>query len=327
MSILCPHCGSTKNPSGATVCGVCSRSMPASPYVGTKSSSISTPTTVGFLTTSSGRKFRLSDTSATLIGGRGCAVLLSDPGVADQHARVIPTGGGFTIEAVLGQVYLDGNLISTQTPLVSGMNVKLGGANLVYSGPSLTGSLVPPASIPKPVVTTPASVVIPTITPSTISTPKRKSTANLTGHIVMVDGPHTESPDVDWAGLLLRGSFGLVLLPFMCWQPAIVMPFLLYGFGQRNRTVPVRYLRVEDSAGIEHVVKMKGDPVRGILHQGDDASFWGRWDSGTLMMTRALNQKTNADVRLKPVLQRRGNQIILGLIIITSLIFWISAGM
>jgi hypothetical protein len=224
------------------------------------------------------------------------------------------------VEPLMGSVLLNGVPVTGPMPILPSAILTLGSASLSYSGPApASGPVSSPATI-MPAKPTPVAVLLPPPTPPALPAPlppatPAKGRPDLEGHIIVVDGPHAEDPDIDWAGVLLRASFGLVLVPFICWQPALLVPFFLYGFGQRKGQTPARYLRVEDSTGKQHLVKMKGEPTRGMLSMGDDASFWGRWEGGTLMMQRALNHKTNAQVLLKPALQRQRNQIILAVMI------------
>ena len=321
----CTRCGSTKNPPGSVRCLVCGAALSAGSS-STPSASFPGPAA---LVAPGGRRYRLSDTSATLVGSRGCAVLISGSGVEPQHCRLIPSGGGFLAEPVMGSVLLNGGSVTGPTPLLPGAILKIGSVSLSYSGPApASGSTSPSATI-MPATPTPVATLLPPAAPVTPAprapTTPVKGGSDLEGHIVLVDGPHGEDPDVDWAGLLLRASFGLILVPFICWQPALLVPFFLYGLGQRKGQTPARYLRVEDSTGKQYVVKMKGEPTRGMLGLGDDASFWGRWEGGTLMLQRALNHKTNAQVLLKPALQRRRNQIIL--IAMIGLILFLALGL
>jgi hypothetical protein len=285
------------------------------------------------LTTINGRQYTLSITAPSVIGSRGSAILLAGMGVEAQHARLTPSGGGFTIEPVMGTVLVNGAPISSAVGLTSGAVITLGSQTLTYTGPTsapLARPVTPPPSMTaaKPLAPFPSSskssapaVKIPAAWP-TFGQPKPPI---LEGQILVVDGPHAEAPDIDWAGLILRGIGGLILLPLACWQPALVIPFLLYGLGQRNPQVPTRYLRVEDQAGKQYVVRMKGDPQRGMLSQGDQAAFWGRWEGGNLSMERAWNQKTNSEVRLKPVVQRKTSQTILFILIGLVIVLWIWA--
>jgi len=153
----------------------------------------------------------------------------------------------------------------------------------------------------------------------------------LEGQVVVVDGPHQEQPDIDWMGLLVRVWFGLLLSPIVIlllfWIPALIIPFLLYGRGQRNPQVPARYLRVEDKSGKQYSVKMKGDSVGGMLNQGDAASFWGRRKNGTLIMSKAWNQTANSQVLLRTTVRKRINAIVLFVIVVVTVACLISLGL
>jgi hypothetical protein len=277
----------------------------------------------GILTISGGRKYVLSTTSPTIIGSRGCAILLSAPGVEAQHARMMPFGGGFLVEPIMGGVLVNGSAVSASMPLKYGDMISIGSQVFTYSGPSST-TLVPPLSLP-PIKASSVSKKAALKTALLKLPIFRKASPTLEGKIIVLDGPHMEGPDIDWAGLFLRSTFGLVLLPFICWQPALIMPFFLYGMANRNRQVPARYLRIEDAAGKHFNVKMKGDPIRGMVSQGDNVSIWGHWEGGSLVMEHARNQTTSSDVLLKPAVQRRTNRIILFTIAASIALIWLTA--
>lgn len=326
MATTCSSCGTTRNVPGTTICIVCGSLLPTS---GGAFSASATPRPAT-LTVSGGRTYNLSPSSPTLIGSRGSAILLSGAGVQPQHARIQATGSGYQIEPVNGTVLVNGSTISSAVTLPSGATITLGSVSLTYHGPAAT-----PPSAPIPLAVSSASALVtsppvfaastsPSISPPAPSSASTTPTPDLTGHILVVDGPHQEEPDKDPAGLVLRGCLSIFILPFLCWQPGLLVPFLLYGvMSNRDRNVPVRYLRVADSSGTPYSVKMKGEPVRGMLSHGDDASFWGKWDGGTLVMEHARNHSTNAEVILKPVVQRRRSKYLLTAAIIVTFVFFI----
>jgi hypothetical protein len=213
----------------------------------------------------------------------------------------------------MGAVQVNGKSISGAMPIPPGAVITLGSQSLTYAGPGASATAL---ALPSP------KALLPTSMPK-ISLPKInlvplwnfiKSAVSLTpkleGHILMVDGPHMEQPDIDWGGLIFRVGMGLFLLPFFIaffiWQPSLALTFLLYGMRSGGTPqVPARYLRVQDVSGRQHIVKMKGDIMWGMLSHGDDAQFWGRWQGGNLVMDRAFNKATNSQVMLKTAFQRR----------------------
>jgi S1-C subfamily serine protease len=84
------------------------------------------------------RRYILSTSGPTMVGRQSCAILLSNPGVALQHARLNPTRSGYTLEMVGGDVFINGLLITSPTLLKPGDNVKIGEATLIYEGPAVS---------------------------------------------------------------------------------------------------------------------------------------------------------------------------------------------
>lgn len=82
------------------------------------------------------RRYFLNLSGPTMIGQRGCAILLNNSGVAIQHARLTPARNGYTIEMVGGDVLINESLINAPTPLNSGDLIKIGEVTLTYDGPS-----------------------------------------------------------------------------------------------------------------------------------------------------------------------------------------------
>lgn len=86
------------------------------------------------------RRYLLSLTAPTMVGRRGCAIMLSGEGIEAQHAKLIPDRTGFTIESLDGKVHLNGALISSPTKLSPGDEIALGSIFLTYEGPDLAGA-------------------------------------------------------------------------------------------------------------------------------------------------------------------------------------------
>jgi len=64
-------------------------------------------------------------------------------------------------------------------------------------------------------------------------------------------------------------------------------------------TVPVRHIRVRDSAGQEYLVQMKGQLVSRNASVGDEVVVEGWMRSGTLHFRRGFNKRINAAIRIK----------------------------
>jgi len=88
------------------------------------------------------RSYFLNPTGPTLIGKRGCAVWLSDPGVAPKHARIMPEREGYVIEALEGSVEINNAKITGDVLLKQGDQIKIGNTLLVYEGPEQESSVL-----------------------------------------------------------------------------------------------------------------------------------------------------------------------------------------
>jgi hypothetical protein len=116
------------------------------------------------------------------------------------------------------------------------------------------------------------------------------------GQVMLVDGPHMEEPDPNIGIMLAKIVLGICLLPILIWRPGLISLIL---FGRKDTRIPTRYLRMRDQNGQNVMVRMKGEPTRGSITQGDHISCWGRWDGGTLQLTCAFNHQINADVQFR----------------------------
>jgi len=73
-----------------------------------------------------------------MIGKQGCAILLVDPSIAMQHARLQPSVNGFSVEAIGAEVQVNNLAISAPTVLKPGDKLTLGSVELTYEGPDLS---------------------------------------------------------------------------------------------------------------------------------------------------------------------------------------------
>jgi hypothetical protein len=109
-------------------------------------------------------------------------------------------------------------------------------------------------------------------------------------------------------GLLILMVLGVFLL--LMWLLSKV-PFLsavavqVVGFLLTRRlmgpvaSVPVRDIRLRDSAGQEFLVRMKGQLTSGSVSVGDDVVVEG-WDrSGMLLFRRGYNNRIRTEIRVK----------------------------
>jgi len=146
MSPICSNCGNTNHAPGAVKCAICGAVLPRAP--GPRAPAVVATPGVPVLVAPSGRQYRLSTMTPTLIGSRGCAITLSDPGIAPKHAQVSPSGGGYIVQDMGGGTRVNSVPVTGPTPLQPGDTITVGTVNLVYQGRVATGRLTPAPILP-----------------------------------------------------------------------------------------------------------------------------------------------------------------------------------
>ena len=248
MTTPCPSCGSDRNPIGAIVCVACKTPLSSIP---------STHLPPAALLTASGRFYKLSSTTPTLVGCRGCAIMLSGTGIESQHLKISPCGGGYILEPLMGTVSVDGKIITSTFQLIPGAIIAIGSETLTYSGPAAAYSLSP---ITKP------------LPPKVASNPVSSRGGPLpvwTGSNPSVRGIVR---DVDYKSSTHSTSNS--------------------GSSTSHRF----WIRVEESPGMQTVVNLNSLPISNVTI-GDDVGFWGKWKNGVLFVDRSFNYTTKAIIR------------------------------
>jgi len=255
VASICSKCGNTSNPPGARNCSVCGALLSAG--------GVPTP---AMLVSPGGRRYRLSPGGETLIGSQGCAILLSEPGVAPKHGRILPSGRGYAIESLGGSVKVNGMPITNPAPLQPGDTVTIGMAQLVYQG---TAAL-PPAR-PAPVVAPPPKVVLPPVMPppaavvpatpaavaakppKPVKTPPKAAIAVASptrgvladGEVVIADPERQDAPPFDAGRVLVMLSVVLVILGALvvgiAASAAIWIILLIFGLGSVGCMLPMMF--------------------------------------------------------------------------------------
>lgn len=254
MASICNRCGNTSNLPGTRNCSVCGAPLPAG-----------AAPTQAMLVTSGGRRYRLSSSGETLIGSRGCAILLSDPSVAPKHARISPTGSGFIVEDLGGGTQLNAAPVAGPTPLQNGDTVSVGAVHLQYQGPGAIAAKAqpPPVVIPqqKPVLPptppkplqAPVKPVVPgaqlpqpagaPATPVVAATPARGILAD--GQVLTADPERQDMPPFDIGRALVILSVVLVLLGIVAVvvaaSLALWIGLLICGLGSVGCMLPMMF--------------------------------------------------------------------------------------
>lgn len=279
MYLTCGNCGKTNIPSGTTNCPACGRSLPKA------SSALVSSSSRPVLVDARGRQYILNPSSAAVIGSRGCAILLSDPGVPPQAARLTPNSGGFIIEDLCGAVEINGARLSKPTALNLGDKIKICTSVLVYHGPA---SVAPPIFKPIVVLPPPASLPSISLSPPGITLKSWGSSAPITeGHIEFMDGPHRVEKGS--MGAKVATSLALSLIS----SSLMMLPFWM------KQDITVWFLRVKEHPGGRIIsVLMRGEP--GSLPQlGDFVAIWGQVKDGNIIMQRGYNYATDSWIQLK----------------------------
>ncbi len=331
----CPSCGRLQPSAGALLCVYCAKKLPAAPGLGQLSP------TRPILLGPQGRRYLLNQTGETLLGSRGCAVTISDPSVMPQHARILLAQAQAILEDLGGATRVNNILIGGPTVLRDGDTITLGSIDLTYrvGGGSASAAAAPSGTTPhsgnptasnvvqRPQVSSLQSSSGSALPKSSSFTALSTSGSQLRGYITHMDGPYPEAPDASLGGCVLKVLGVLLMVPLLLWRPLLGS---LMFFRRQPKQLPARYLRVRDQAGQEHVVKVKGEIARGMVAQGDELSFWGRWDNGTLVMSRAFNHGTNSAVLLRPVLERTRTRrialVIVAVAVIVVLYLYVALG-
>jgi hypothetical protein len=153
------------------------------------------------------------------------------------------------------------------------------------------------------------------------------------GTVISVEPPYMGHPDFSWIGLLLKLS--LLILAVIIIGPVIIgiiiglmVTLLMFSFvfprGTSHTTgcltgmlrqmvgffltrkllgpkpdVPVRDVRLRDTSGQEHLVRIKGDIVRGNMNVGDEVEVEGFNRGGTLLLSRGRNIRTRSEIKVR----------------------------
>jgi len=275
MAIQCGKCGNTNHPPGAQICAVCGATLPA-PIVRPTPKAVLPAASLPVLATLSGRRYRLNPNGETLIGSKGCAVTLSEPGVSAQHARVVPSGNGFAVEDLGGGTKVNGKQIRVPHSLQPGDIVEVGKTSLVYQGPTTARDEPQPQPSPAAV-----RVLGPAITPALPWKDWGRRPPMTEGEVTWIDGPYqVEKGKAE--GYKIRSVLDVLLIPR----------------GQRG-TVPVRFLRITDFHTGQDVSVVMGGHPKSPPRLGDIIAVWGRRKEGYVIMKMGYNYTTDSKIRLK----------------------------
>jgi hypothetical protein len=223
-------------------------------------------------------------------------IVIYGPGITTYHAILTSENETMYIEANgMAVVYVNGGaVVGRRRRLRNNDIIQLGNTlEFVYlqDGPVLqnTQQAQPEENIiPVPIFDT---------SPATRSSSResalqfRSSAApnsDLFGRVSQIEGPHSQKP-VQTAGKVM-GDMAIFLASL--WKPA----FLLLG--RNKQPDQVRLIRVRTPDGTDRLVLMRGGYKSGVIQMGDEVSFYGEWQDGTLVMRSAINHSLSARVTL-----------------------------
>lgn len=296
MPMTCQNCGNTNHVPGTRVCSVCGAALVQPVAVATPP--MVAPSQPAMLVTSSGRRYRLHPNSETLIGSRGCAITLTEPGVAPQHARIQAAATGFVLEVLASNITVNGRPVQSSYGLQPGDSIQIGSATLVYQGPASIATAPPAAaSRPQPISPVPAPVV-PLPPPLLVPTPAASPAVRLKswsgkqpateGEVVWLDGPHMMSKG-NMAGKLATAA---VLGLFLGGRLAF-LPFM------GKQEIPVWFMRIKDFKHGRQVSVILGGQPSALPQLGDIIAVWGNEKDGNIILDRAYNYATDSDIKVK----------------------------
>lgn len=294
MSVTCSSCGKSGLSSHQTTCPVCGNGLPGAVVQSApKRGGLPAVNTTAELTSSTGRRYRVSTSAPTLIGSRGCGITLADPNLPARAAKLVPFGGGYAFEDLGAAASVNGRLVSGSHSLQSGDVIRIGATELVYRGPSASPAVISgnpkggassgfPVvySLPKPAASTlPAGIVLK-------QWGGRPPIAE--GSVELVNGPYrmdkgglaTKLAASAVLGLLSRGY--LSMIPFM-----------------GKQEVDVWFLRVKDFATRKLVsVVLSGEPSA-LPQLGDFVAVWGLVKNGNIVMEMGYSYTTDSEIRIR----------------------------
>ncbi len=291
MTITCSSCGKTNINPGTTTCPGCGKPLSAATLSG--QGSLKLPFSgKPVLQDSHGKWYTLnSNFQAIFIGSHGCGVLLIDPGIPSQAAKLSPSGPGFVLEDLCGSVKLNGYAINSPTPLQPGDRITIGSATLSYQGPGTPAQtpVVPTHALfhnPHTAVL-PIQQTLPPLPPGILLKNWGTNPPLVEGRVDSIDGPYRVEK-----GSLVTKVASSVLLGMISSTLAMV-PFWM------SREVNLWYLRIEEySSKKVKSVLMRGEP--GSLPQMNDfIAVWGGEKDGNIVMKRGYSYKTDSEIRLK----------------------------
>jgi hypothetical protein len=306
MSLTCSNCGKTNIPIGTNQCPVCHQMLAATTKLPASGGMPGSSTAQPMLTGAKGRRYLLNAALPTLIGSKGCAVLLGDPGIPSQAARITPQGGGFYLEDTGGITRINGRSVNGPTPLKPGDKIQIAATELLYQGPAASPMSSPPLAIVAPPVAKPSIMAAPPQPAAFIPKPPpppppatpplptgvtlRNWSSNppvVEGYVELVDGPYR----VEKGNMVGKVATSLALS--LISTTLSMLPFWM------QREVNVWFLRVKDyqNGRIASIV-MRGEPG-GLPQLGDFIAVWGTLKDGNIIMQSGYSYTTDSLIRIK----------------------------
>lgn len=195
------------------------------------------------------------------------------------------------------------------------------GYDLAPSKPSISKALPPPTGSSggsASFMTGSGSSIPPPIVPTNNSSGSSVSSyASTSGSMVPVSGGGPpvatsilgplpsylppRSPDLEGHIIIPPATYKGLFTP-VHWAVKFTHPGLRRRGGRPNPNweTNITSVRVRRDDGAEREARMEGEIVGGSVSLGDPASFWGTDVSGTLIVDRAYNHKTGAEIRVRP---------------------------
>ena len=295
MERICPNCGKRQHAPDAIECSNCQTRLP-----GTTDSIVRSDQSVQDNRTSLARfspclidteekVYRLNQEGDTLIGSHpNVNIQVKGTDVYSHHARIYFRGSAaFIVALSLGKLSVNRRpVINQERELAENDLIEIGHHKFLYKTRT-QHSLRPEGDVDQQLIRRNDPTEHRVVTPQ----PQESSLldCDFYGTGMLVEGPYSTQP-LDTQGKKIKRALTYVV--------AIKFPAAIF-FDRPEPPLAERNFRVQSPGGQQRLIIMRGDYASGTIQMGDEVSFWGKYESGTLFMTRAYNHTLQTWVQIR----------------------------